>query len=65
MDTSQYGEETLTRGTGTDSVGYPGIIQSHDAIEASKDTTDVTEIESVDAAFPERCCGATLLTILC
>ena len=63
MGASQYNEETFTRGTGTDSVGYPEIIQSHDANESSEDTTDVKD--TVDTAAPERCCGATLLTLLC
>ena len=64
MGASQYREETRTRGTGTDSVGYTRIIQSHDSNEACEDTT-VVRIESVDTVVPKRCLGATSLTILC
>ena len=45
MGASQYREETLTRATGTDRVGYPRIIKPYDSNEACEDTTDVKDRE--------------------
>ena len=45
MGTSRYREELLHVVQAQIVIGYLGIIQSHDSIEASEDTTYVTEIE--------------------